>query len=738
MKKPLIFLTGIILLAGLSSLKRGYKTPLYKDEHAPIKQRVEDLLKRMTLDEKMMQLSQYTFGLNDNPNNIEREKSTLDPRVGSLIYFGNDPVLRNEIQKRAIEETRLGIPILFGFDIIHGCKTLFPIPLATGCSFDTALARKASEIAARESYLSGINWTFSPMINIARDPRWGRISEGYGEDPYTTSMFAIASVKGYQGNKNIIDSLHIAATLKHYIAYGLSEGGRDYTYTDVSRQALWETYLPAFKAGVDAGAKTVMSSFNDISGTPATINKYLLTDVLKNDWGFKGFVVSDWDAIAQLMAQGVAKDSMACAQKALMAGTDMDMLDGIYERNLKELLKEHRVTMQRMDDAVRRILTVKFQLGLFDHPYTPVIPASQRYLQPYARTIASKLAAESMVLLKNKKNILPIPSSIKSIAVIGPMVKDSFDLMGAWRGRADVKEVSSIYTALQEEFNGKISLHYAKGCDFDSKDKSDFDSAIQAAKISDEVILFLGEKNGWSGENASRSNISLPKVQEDLIKAIKEKTGKPVILVLNNGRPLALANIEPDVNAILEAWQPGTLGASAIAGILSGRINPSGKLDVTFPLTTGQIPVFYDMRQSARPQSGIYQDLGTNDPMYWFGYGLTYTTYHFGKVKLSATSIKKKQQLIATVHVTNTGTRDGEETVLWYISHPEATISRPQKELKHFQKLGIKAGQTVTYKFVINPKAVLAYPNDKGEPILEAGDYYLMVGNQKLRFELRN
>lgn len=733
MKTFYYLLTGAIVFV-IVSFKKPDPLPLYKNKSASVESRVNDLLKRMTLDEKVMQLTQYTLGLNDNENNINDLSKGFDPHTGSLIYFGSDPVFRNAVQKKAVEETRLGIPILFGFDIIHGCKTLYPIPLAVGCSWNTELNREVCSNSAKESYLSGINWTFSPMVDVARDPRWGRVAEGYGEDPYTGAQFGASAVKGYQG-LNLSAPNNIAACLKHYVAYGLVEGGRDYSFTDVSQQLLHDSYLVSFKAGVKAGASTIMSSFNDISGTPSTINRYLLTEVLKNQWGFKGFVVADWQAIAQLMNQGVAKDPEQAGERALNAGLDMDMLSDIYRKYLPDLLKEKKITITTIDEAVKRVLTLKFKLGLFDNPYTPVIDESRRYLQPETKKAANQMAAESMVLLKNKGNILPISSSIKSLAIIGPLVQDSTDLMGSWTGRANAKDVESINTALHTEFSGKIQLNYAHGCNFDGKDDSGFDDALNAAKNSDEVILFLGEKNGWSGENTSRSTIALPEIQERLVADIK-KAGKPIIIVLNNGRPLALRDIEPNADAILEAWQPGTFGATAITGLLSGRINPSGKLDITFPLTTGQIPVYYDMHPRARlGGQGNYQDI-PSEPLYWFGYGLSYTTYNYGDVKLSATKIKKTDHLIAKIEVSNTGKMDGKEAVLWYISHPEATISRPRKELKFFEKKLIKQGEKAVYTFDLEPERDLSYPDANGKQILDSGDYYLMVGSQKVKFEV--
>ena len=737
MKKKNIFYFLITAFSVVGML-HVHAQAVYKNKLASIDARVTDLLKQMTLEEKIYQISQHTLGLNDNPNNINDRSKNVNPKIGSLIYFGNDPIWRNEVQRKAIEQSRLGIPILFGFDIIHGCKTLYPIPLAVGCSWNTDLNTLACAMAAKEAFMSGINWTFSPMIDVARDPRWGRVAEGYGEDPYSNAMFAASAVQGYQGKK-LGEEYSIAACLKHFVAYGLSEGGRDYTFTDVSNQTLWDTYLIPYKAGVEAGAATIMSSFNDVSGTPATANKYLLTDVLKKQWGFKGFVVSDWEAVTQLIQQGVAKNNEQAGEKALIAGLDMDMLSDIYIKHIPALLKQKKITLLQVNDAVSRILKLKFQLGLFENPYTIVVDESQRYLQPKAKLVATQLADESMVLLKNTKNILPLSSTIKSIAIIGPMVKDSANLMGSWIGRADTKDVESIYQALLKEFDSTTHFNYARGCGFDGKDETGFEEAIKTAQNSEVVVLFLGEKNGWSGENASRSTIALPAIQEKLVAALKQ-SGKPIIIILNNGRPLALANIEPCADAIVEAWQPGTFGAASIAGILSGRINPSGKLNITFPLTSGQIPIYYNMRQSSRPEYGHYQDISTEktEPLYWFGHGLSYTTYNYGTVQLSGAKIKKNQQLTATVEIENKGSIEGKETVLWYINKPYATVSRPQKELKFFEKKLIKKGEKITYTFVIHPAKDLSYPDASGKMILEAGEYYLFVGNQKVKFELVN
>lgn len=708
--------------------------PIYKDSKAPIEKRITDLVAKMTLEEKILQLNQYTFGLNNNPNNMGEAIKDVPPGIGSLIYFGSDPAVRNLMQKKAMEGTRLGIPILFGFDVIHGYRTIYPISLAQACSWNPDLVEKACAVAAKEAKLSGIDWTFSPMIDVARDARWGRISEGYGEDPYTNAVFGVATVQGYQG-KSLTDPYSIAACLKHFVGYGESEGGRDYRYSDISAQSLWETYLPPYEACVEAGAQTLMSAFNDISGIPATANHYTLTDILKTRWKHDGFVVSDWDAVAQLINQGVATNRKEAGLKAFMAGVEMDMSDKIYQENFQQLVLEKKIPMDKIDDAVSRILRVKFRLGLFDQPYTTVVEESARYLQPESKAIAQQLAAESMVLLKNQNRTLPLASSVKNIAVIGPMAYSKIDLKGAWADSGNEKDIESILEGFQKEFKNTVSIKSAKGCDFEGTNESGFQEAIALANQSDVVIVCLGEKKGWSGENASRSTIALPAIQEKLIMALK-KTGKPLVLVLSNGRPLELVRIEPLADAIVEMWQPGNEGGSALAGIISGRINPSAKLSVTFPRTTGQIPVYYNMRPAARKGTqGNYQDIPT-EPLYWFGHGLSYTTFTYDNVKLSSEKIRKTDKLIAEVTVTNSGKMTGKETALWFISDPVSTISRPMKELKFFEKKEIRAGANTTFKFEIDPMRDLSYPDANGNRILEAGEFFLQVDGQKIRFEL--
>ena len=687
----------------------------------------------MNLDEKILQLNQYTAGMNTNANNIGEQTKSIPAGIGSLIYFGTGPELRNAIQKKAMEESRLGIPILFGYDVIHGFRTIYPISLAQACSWNPALVTEASAVAGKEANLAGLDWTFSPMIDVARDARWGRVAEGYGEDPYTNAVFGVATVKGYQG-KNLSDTYSIAACLKHFVGYSESEGGRDYHYSDVSMQSLWETYLPPFEACVKAGAATLMSSFNDISGVPGSANPYTLTEVLKKRWKHDGFVLSDWDAIDQLMDQGVASDRKEAGYKAFMAGVEMDMTDNIYFQNLKQLVAEKKIPMAKIDDAVSRILRVKFRLGLFDEPYTTVVDESSRFLQPESKAVAQKLAAESMVLLKNNAKILPLSSSVQQIALIGPMASDKQNLLGAWSAHGNENDVESISEGITKEFGSTAKINIAKGCDFDGYDESGFSEALSVARKSDVVLICLGEKRGWSGENASRSTIALPAIQEKLVVDLL-KAKKPIVLILSNGRPLELVRLEPLADAIVEIWQPGLSGGSALSGILSGRINPSGKLAITFPLTSGQIPIYYNMRQSARPTSGKYQDIPTV-PMYWLGHGLSYTTFDYGDLKLSAVKIKKTGKLTVEVEVSNTGTVAGSETVLWYINDPACSISRPMKELKYFEKKELAAGAKTTYKFEIDPMRDLSYTNADGKRLLEAGDYFVMVNKQKVKFEV--
>ena len=726
MRKKVLIL-GWCLLGVTHSLSSKDKKsiPLYKDAKAPIEKRIDDLISRMTLEEKILQLNQYTLGRNNNVNNVGEEVKKVPSEIGSLIYFDINPELRNSMQKKAMEESRLGIPIIFGYDAIHGFRTIYPISLGQACSWNPGLVEQACAVSAQEARMSGVDWTFSPMIDVARDPRWGRVAEGYGEDPYTNGVFAAASVRGYQGDDMSAEN-RMAACLKHYVGYGASEAGRDYVYTEISAQTLWDTYLLPYEMGVKAGAATLMSSFNDISGVPGSANPYIMTEILKKRWKHDGFIVSDWGAVEQLKNQGLAATKKDAARYAFNAGLEMD-------RHRKELVEEGKVTMAQVDESVRRVLRVKFRLGLFERPYTPVTNEKDRFFRPQSMAVAAQLAAESMVLLKNNNQILPLTNK-KKIAVVGPMAKNGWDLLGSWCGHGKDTDVEMLYDGLTAEFGGDAELRYAMGCKPQGNDRSGFAGALDVARWSDVVIVCLGEMLTWSGENASRSTIALPQIQEELVKELKE-AGKPIILVLSNGRPLELNRMEPLCDAILEIWQPGINGARSMAGILSGRINPSGKLAMTFPYSTGQIPIYYNRRKSGRGHQGFYKDI-TSDPLYPFGHGLSYTEFKYGTVTPSATKVKRGDKLSAEVTVTNTGARDGAETVHWFISDPYCSITRPVKELKHFEKQFIKVGETKTFRFDIDLERDFGFVNEDGKRFLEAGEYHILVQGQTVKIEL--
>ena len=705
------------------------KDPIYKDASADIEARVNDLVNRMTLEEKILQLNQYVLGVNTVENNFGEVVKDIPVEIGSLIYFNDHAEVRNAMQKKAMEESRLGIPILFGHDVIHGYRTTYPIPLALACSWNPELVRQASEVAAQEAYACGVNWTFSPMVDVSRDPRWGRVMECFGEDPYANAVFCEAVVKGYQGD-DLSEKNRIAACLKHYVGYGASEAGRDYVPTEISDQTLWDTYLPPFEAGVKAGAATLMSAFHTISGIPASANHYILTEVLKDKWQHDGFVVSDWGAVEQLRYQGMAEDEKEATMLAFNAGIEMDMADRMYQKYLKELLDEGKVDMKQVDESVRRILRVKFRLGLFETPYVEEKPESEIYLLPKSLEVAEQAAAESMVLLKNEGSVLPL-ENVGTIAVIGPVANDSTQHLGNWGARARAEDVVGIIQGMNEEYAGKSKILTAKGCDFEGDDKSGFAEAVRVAKASDVVVVCLGHKGSWSGENQSRSTIEIPQIQEELLAAV-EATGKPIVVLVTTGRPVELPRIEKKADAILQTWHSGIRAGKAIAGLLSGRYNPSGKLAMTFPYSTGQIPIYYNRRHRARTgDQGLYKDI-TSEPMYPFAHGLSYSTFEYGKLIVSADQLKEGETIMAEVTVKNTSQRDGLETVHWFIKDPYSHITRPVKELKHFEKKLIKAGESTTFRFEIDPLRDLGFVNREGKRYLDKGEYRIMVGDQSV------
>jgi beta-glucosidase len=693
----------------------------YKMACVPLATRVEDLLARMTIEEKADQLIQIPIGQDTNPNNIG--EAEFRPTVGSLLNSRHGARVHNTFQRAAVAETRLGIPILFAQDVIHGCVTIYPHALGQACSFRPALAERCAREAAREAVAMGYRWTFSPMIDVARDPRWGRVAEGYGEDAFVNGAFAAATVRGYQSaDLSAPDS--IAACLKHYVGYGWSEGGRDYAYTDVSARTLWESCLPPYQAGVAAGAATVMSAFNDIGGVPAVANHYTLTEVLRTRWGFDGFVVSDWGSVGQLALQGRTSDPALQTKICLEAGNDMDMGDQVY-RNIPALIAAGKLDMATVDEAVRRVLRVKFRLGLFENPYFQEVPFEQAFLQPATLAAAEALAAETLVLLKNSGDLLPLAAG-RRVALIGPLADAPASLIGSWSCCGRTEDVITIRAALQARCGDRLT--FAHGCPLalECSDESGFAQAIQAANASDLIVLCLGESDEWSGENHSRAVIELPPIQEKLLEAL-QSTGKPVLLVLVHGRPLGLQRVEPRADAILAAWQPGTQGGNAIADVLFGGKNPSGRLAVTFPRHTGQIPMYYCDHPRARiwpGMNGKYIDL-EDTPLYEFGHGLSYTTFEYRALRLNRATISAVEVMTATVTVCNTGARAGAETIFWYLRDPEASFTQPRRRLIAFEKIDLAPGENREVALLVEPLAHLSYPDADGRRILEPGSFVL-------------
>ncbi|HQW91588.1 MAG TPA: glycoside hydrolase family 3 N-terminal domain-containing protein [Ferruginibacter sp.] len=709
-----------------------------------IDQRVDSVLKLMTLDEKIGQLNQYNDDWNaTGPVTLDstKKQQVLKGQVGSLLNCVG--TIRTRTWQNIAMQSRLKIPLLFGQDVIHGYKTTFPIPLAEACSWDMEAIRLSARTAATEASAAGINWTFAPMVDIARDPRWGRVMEGAGEDPYLGSRIAFARVKGFQGNK-LGDINSVMACAKHFAAYGAAIGGRDYNSVDMSDRLLWEVYLPPFKAALDAGAATFMNSFNDLNGVPATGNKYLQRDILKGKWGFKGFVVSDWGSVGEMINHGNVKNEYEAALSAITAGSDMDMESRCYKNNLAQLVKDKKVPVALIDDAVKRILRKKFELGLFDDPYKFCDAAREQAAlnNPAHTKIAREMAAKSIVLLKNaglpgqEKNILPLSKNIKSIAFIGPLVKAVKQNKGFWDVEVpgvDSNFIVSQWEGLQNKIGTGTTLLYAMGCEIEGDDKSGFAEAVEAAKKSDVVILSIGERRDMSGEAKSRSNINIPGVQEDLLKELLA-TGKPVVVLLNAGRPLVFNYTADNASAILYTWWLGSEAGNAIADVLFGDYNPSAKLPMSFPYSVGQIPVYYSHFNTGRPATNdnnrnynsSYNDLSVF-PRYEFGYGLSYTHFQYSNLQLSKKKLKAHEELTAAVVVTNTGKYEGEEIVQLYIRDKVGSVVRPVKELKDFIKVKLKPGENRLLMFFIN-REKLSFYNQQLQWVAEPGDFEIMIG----------
>ena len=664
-----------------------------------IEKKIDVLMAKMTLQEKIGQLNQYTGDRAATGPVTPNGTKTQDIKAGKVGAMLN---VRGVTDTRTVQhiamQSRLKIPLLFGLDIVHGYRTTFPIPLAEAASWDMDAIELSARTAATEAAASGIHWTFAPMVDITRDPRWGRVMEGAGEDTYLGSQIARARVKGFQG-KGLGNTDAIMACVKHFAAYGAAIAGRDYNSVDISDRALWEVYLPPFKAALDAGAATFMNSFNELNGIPATGNTYLQRNILKGQWGFNGFVVSDWGSIREMVNHGFAKDNTDAARLAITAGSDMDMESRAYVNSLEELVANKKISVDLINDAVRRILRKKFELGLFDDPYRfSNAEREAKELDNPAHKIAARTVAEkSIVLLKNEDGVLPLSKSVKNIAVIGPLAKSNKDMRGAWSVLWDGDHLVSLYEGLQAKVGTTVKLTYAEGCAISDTSKSGFADAVNAAKNADVVVLALGESFDMTGEAKSKTNLHLPGVQEDLVKAIKA-TGKPVIVMIMAGRPLIFNWTADNANAILYTWWLGSEAGSAMANVLYGDYDPAGKLPMSFPRAEGQIPLYYNAKNTGRPvkqltdlvyKSAYIDELNT--PRYAFGYGLSYTSFLLTNLKLSKQQINPNEKIQVTCTLQNTGQYAGEEVVQLYLHDLVASVTRPVKELKGFKKIFFKA-----------------------------------------------
>jgi beta-glucosidase len=741
---------GLIAFAMLASASSGAQTPATDSNMDAF---VSNLLDKMSLDQKIGQLNLLTVG-SELTGPAASTNAEAGIRAGSVggVFNVYTPARVRKLQELAVNESPLRIPLLFGYDVIHGHKTIFPIPLAMACSWDMDLIEKSARAAAAEASADGLNWTFSPMVDIARDPRWGRIAEGAGEDPYLGARIARAMVKGYQGD-DLSRSNAVMACVKHFALYGAAEAGRDYNTADMSRVKMYEYYLPPYKAAVEAGVGSVMSSFNEVDAIPATGNRWLMTDLLRKQWGFKGFVVTDYTAIMEMIEHGTGSLKHNAAL-ALNAGIDMDMVSEAFLKNLKQLAAEHVVTEEMIRTACKRILEAKYKLGLFTDPFRGCTGerASREILTPENLKAARDIAARSFVLLKNTNDTLPLKKS-GVIALIGPLADDQRDVLGCWSAAGDWKKAVSVLDGVTQAAGPELSVLHARGANItedpalletlnpsgenivvDKRSPRELlDEAVATANKADVVVAVCGESSGMSGEAASRSQIGLPESQQELLKAL-EKTGKPIVLVLMNGRPLTLTWEAAHCHAILETWFGGSETGHAVADVLFGDYNPSGRLTATFPRNTGQIPIYYNHKNTGRPSHGDpkmkyvsrYLDI-PNAPLFPFGFGLSYTTFSYGDVKLSKLSLQGNETLEATIRVANTGARAGEETVQWYISEPAAGVTRSVEDLRGFQKISLEPGESREVTFKITPGDLKFYNSDLAYD-WEPGDFVIRIG----------
>src|SRR6266850_389367 len=683
--------------------------------------RINALLARMTLAEKLGQLQQLDGEGNGNFRPEHRDLARKGLLGSTLNVRGAQRT--NELQRVAMEESRLKIPLIFGFDVIHGYRTIFPVPLGEASSWDPASAERSAAIAAAEARSAGVHWTFAPMLDIARDARWGRIVEGAGEDPYLGIAMARARVRGFQG-RDYSSTDKVLACAKHWVAYGAAEAGRDYNTTDMSERTLREIYFPPFKAAVDEGVGTFMSAFNSLNGVPASANPFTLTKVLRGEWKFDGFVVSDYTSVEELIKHGLAANESEAARLALSAGVDMEMVSRLYGKHGAELLRSGQLSPAEIDEAVRRILRIKMRLGLFEHPYADEARERSVIFSRENRAAAREIVSRSMVLLKNQGETLPLSKNVKSIALIGPLADDQVDMIGSWTGDGNAAAAVTLLAGIKARVSPSTKINYAKGCDINGDSTDGFDAAVRAARNSDVVVVAVGESADMSGEAASRSSL-------DLLKAV-QATGKPTIVVLMNGRPLTINWIADNTPAILETWFAGTQAGNAIADVLFGDVNPGGKLPVTFPRSVGQEPLYYNHMNTGRPPdvnnkyTSKYLDVSWT-PLFPFGYGLSYTQFRLANLRLSAQRIRPDGRLNVSVDIENTGRFSGDEVVQLYLRDTAASAPRPVKELKGFQRVTLKPGEKRTIEFTLAPEQ-LGFYNREMRFVVEPGEFKVMLG----------
>jgi beta-glucosidase len=718
-----IFITLLLIVAATGSAESAQER---------IEGRINALIAQMTLEEKLGQLQQLD-GEANGQHRPEHVEMIRQGRLGSTLNV-RGAKQTNQLQRLAVEQSRLKIPVLFAFDVIHGYRTVFPVPLGEAASFDPAAVEKAAAVAAAESAAAGVRWTFAPMVDIARDPRWGRIVEGSGEDPYLGSVLAAARVRGFQGRDYSAPD-KIVACAKHWVGYGATEGGRDYNTTEISEYTLRNVYFPPFKAALDAGVGTFMSAFNDLNGIPASANPFTLTKVLRDEWKFDGITVSDYESVRELINHGLAADGRDAAQYALNAGVDMEMVSRLYNQHGAELVKSGKLAISTIDEAVRRVLRIKFRLGLFEKPYTDETRAARVLLSRENLAAAREVAARSLVLLKNQGGVLPLSKDVKSVAVIGPLADDQVNLMGSWTGDGRKEDVVTLLAGIKAKVSSSTRVVYAKGCEINGDATSGFDEAVRAARNADAVIVAVGESAEMSGEAAARASLDLPGRQLELVKAI-HATGKPYAVVLMNGRPLTINWLAENSPAILETWFAGTQAGNAIADVLFGDVTPGGKLPVTFPRSVGQVPIYYNHKNTGRPpdEKNKYTSKYIDSPwtpLFPFGWGLSYTQFRLANLQLSQQRIRPNENITVSVEVENTGQRAGDEVVQLYLRDLVGSLTRPVKELKGFQRLTLRPGERRRVAFTLTPED-LGFWNRDHCFVVEPGAFRVMVGNNSV------